>query len=51
MWDWLKKHICFHQYEHIETYPIHNIKTEPPYFLSSYRCKKCGKVKNKCIYA
>ena len=50
MWDWLKKHICFHRYEHIETHSIHNIKTEPPCFLSTYRCKKCGKVKSECIY-
>lgn len=50
MWDWLKRHICFHRYEHIETHPIHNIKTEPPYFLSTYRCKKCGKVKSECVY-
>lgn len=50
MWDWLKRHICFHRYEHIETHPIHNVKIEPPYFLSTYRCKKCGKVKNECIY-
>lgn len=50
MWAWLKKRICFHNWEHIETHTVHHIKTESPYFMSSYRCKKCGKTKNTCIY-
>ena len=48
MWDWLKKHICFHRYEHIETHFVHRTKTEPPCFISTYMCKKCGKF--KCTY-
>lgn len=46
---WIKKYFCFYKWEHIETYTVHNTKTEPPYFVSSYRCAKCGKTKYNCI--
>ena len=49
MLTWFKKYFCFHKWEHIETYTVHNTKTEPPYFVSSYRCTKCGKTKYNCI--
>lgn len=51
MWEWLKKHICFHKWEHIETHSIQTMKSQPPYFISSYRCKKCGKTKSTYIYS
>lgn len=50
MWAWLKKRICFHNWEHIETHTVHHIKTEPPCFMSSYRCEKCGKIKSTYIH-
>ena len=49
MLTWIKKYFCFHKWEHIETYTVHNTKTEPTYFVSSYRCAKCGKTKYNCI--
>lgn len=43
--EWLKKLFCFHKYEHIETHSIHHTRTEPIYFINTYKCKKCGKTK------
>ena len=50
MWAWIKKYFCFHKWEHIETHAIQRVKTEPPHFVSSYRCAKCGKVKSTYTY-
>lgn len=50
MKEWLKNILCFHKWEHIEIHAIHNTKTEPPYFMSTYRCKKCGKFKSNYTY-
>ena len=47
MWKWLKNHFCFHKQVHVETHTIYNTKTEPPYYMSTYQCKKCGKIKSQ----
>ena len=49
MLAWIKKYFCFHKWEYIETYTVHNTKTEPTCFVSSYLCAKCGKTKYNCI--
>ena len=50
MLKWVKNHFCFHKWEHLETNSIQPVNTNPPYFVSIYRCTKCGKTKNTCIY-
>ena len=47
MWAWIRQVFCFHKWEHLQTEVISNMKTQPPYFASSYRCTKCGKVKHE----
>jgi len=50
MMEWLKKFFCFHKYERITAIFVHWTKTEPPYFINIYKCKKCGKIKCKYEY-
>ena len=26
MWAWIKKHFCFHKWEHVETHAIQRVK-------------------------
>ena len=49
LWKWLRAHFCIHDYIHQETHTIRNFKTQPPYFLATYKCSKCGKVISKYI--
>lgn len=47
MREWLKKIFCFHKWQHVETHTIHIEKTYPPYFMTTYKCSKCGKTKSQ----
>ena len=47
MWKWLKKYFCFHKWTHLETHSVHGSKIEPPYYISTYQCEKCGKTKSQ----
>ena len=45
MREWLKKVFCFHKWQHVETHTVHTEKTYPPYFMTTYKCSKCGKIR------